>query len=214
MSLRSLIVNSTGGASVTVWSMPPAPTITVVPPLRVDQMHDSMTGPAPDRVERVVDTDAAGELLHRAEHIVGDRDRSRRSRRSASPSRRRSATGSETMIFVAPATRAPCTIEMPMPPAPATSTVAPSGTRAVLSTAPTPVCTAQPITHAMSSGVSSATLIAPVSVVITNSANPPSPTPRSTGRPWRESGVRPSMNVPVLIDTALTQQPYSPRTHQ
>ena len=37
---------------------------------------------------------------------------------------------------VAPAIRAPCTIEMPIPPAPTTSTVAPSGTRAVLSTAP------------------------------------------------------------------------------
>ena len=63
---------------------------------------------------------------------------------------------------VAPAIRAPCTIEMPMPPAPITSTVAPSGTCAVLSTAPTPVCTAQPITHTISSGVSSGTLIAPL----------------------------------------------------
>ena len=39
--------------------MPPAPTITVVPPLRVAQMHVSITGPGADRVERVVDTDAA-----------------------------------------------------------------------------------------------------------------------------------------------------------
>ena len=31
------------------------------------------------------------------------------------------------MIFAAPAMRAPCMIEMPMPPAPATSTVAPFG---------------------------------------------------------------------------------------
>ena len=63
--------------------------------------------------------------------------------------------------------RAPCTIAMPMPPAPTTSTVAPSGsTFAVFSTAPTPVCTAQPITHAISSGVSSATLTAPDSGVI------------------------------------------------
>ena len=62
------------------------------------------------------------------------------------------------MIRDAPAMRAPCTIEMPMPPAPTTSTVAPSGTFAVLSTAPTPVCTAQPITHTISSGVSSGDL--------------------------------------------------------
>ena len=47
----------------------------------------------------------------------------------------------------APAMRAPCTTERPMPPSPMTSTVAPSSTRAVFSTAPTPVCTAQPITQ-------------------------------------------------------------------
>ena len=40
MILRSVSVKITGGASVTVWSMPPAPTMTVVPPVRVDQMHD------------------------------------------------------------------------------------------------------------------------------------------------------------------------------
>ena len=76
---------------------------------------------------------------------------------------------------VAPAMRAPCTIEIPMPPAPITSTVAPSGTRAVLSTAPTPVCTAQPMTHTTSSGVSSATLMAPDTGVITSSAKPARP---------------------------------------
>ena len=67
----------------------------------------------------------------------------------------------------APATRAPCAIAMPTPPAPMTSTVAPGSTRAVLSTAPTPVCTAQPITHAISSGVSSATFTAPDAGVTT-----------------------------------------------
>ena len=93
------------------------------------------------------------------------------------------------MMFVAPAMRAPCMIAIPIPPPPATSTVAPSGTFAVFRTAPTPVCTAQPITHTISSGVSSATLIAPDSGVITYSAKPPTPTPRSTGEPWRDSGV-------------------------
>ena len=87
------------------------------------------------------------------------------------------------MIRVAPAMRAPCMIEMPIPPPPATSTVAPSGTFAVFSTAPTPVCTAQPITHAISSGVSSGTLTAPDSGVITSSAKPPTPTPRRIGFP-------------------------------
>ncbi len=51
-----------------------------------------------------------------------------------------------------------------MPPSPSTSTVAPGSTLAVLSTAPTPVCTAHPITHAVSSGVSSGTFTAPVSL--------------------------------------------------
>ncbi len=87
------------------------------------------------------------------------------------------------MIRVAPAMRAPCMIEMPMPPPPATSTVAPSGTLVVFSTAPTPVCTAQPITHAISSGVSSGTFTAPDAGVITSSAKPPTPTPRRIGLP-------------------------------
>ena len=51
------------------------------------------------------------------------------------------------MMRDAPATRAPCTTDWPIPPRPSTSTVAPGSTRAVLSTAPTPVCTAHPITH-------------------------------------------------------------------
>ena len=59
ISLRSVSVKMTGGASVTVWSMPPAPTITVVPPLRVDQMHDLDDRAGADGVERVVDTDTA-----------------------------------------------------------------------------------------------------------------------------------------------------------
>ncbi len=189
-------MNSTGGARVTVWSMPPAPTITVVPPLRVDQMHDSMTGPAPTASNAKSTPIPPVSCCTAREHVVGGRvdDVGRTEATAPSPGVR--PTGSETMIVVAPATRAPWTIEMPMPPAPATRTVAPSGTRAVLSTAPTPVCTAHPITHATSSGVSGATLIAPVSVVITYSANPPSPTPRNTGRPWRDSGVRPSTKRP------------------
>src|ERR1043165_231462 len=75
---------------------------------------------------------------------------------------RRDATGSTPTIRAAPAIRAPWAIEMPMPPRPTIMTVAPASTLAVLSTAPTPVCTAQPSTDAMSSGVSSGTLTAPV----------------------------------------------------
>ncbi len=87
------------------------------------------------------------------------------------------------MTFAAPAMRAPCTIAIPMPPAPTTSTVAPSSTCAVFNTAPTPVCTAHPMTHAIWSGVSSGTLTAPLAGAITYSAKPPSPTPRRIGWP-------------------------------
>jgi hypothetical protein len=93
------------------------------------------------------------------------------STRWVAPSRpatsRRAATGSDTITFAAPASRAPCTIESPIPPAPITSTVAPSSTCAVLSTAPTPVCTAQPITHAISVGTSLGIFTAPVACVMT-----------------------------------------------
>ena len=68
--------------------------------------------------------------------------------------------------MAAPAMRAPWVTAMPMPPAPSTSTVAPSSTLAVLSTAPTPVCTAQPITHAISSGTSGSTLTTATSGMI------------------------------------------------
>ena len=78
----------------------------------------------------------------------------------------------------APAIRAPCTTESPIPPSPSTRTVAPASTRAVLSTAPTPVCTAQPITHRTSSGASAATFTAPVAGSTTYSANAPRLTPR------------------------------------
>ena len=110
---------------------------------------------------------------------------------------RRQSSGSLAMICAAPAARAPCTTESPMPPRPSTSTVAPGSTLAVLSTAPTPVCTAQPITHAVSSGVSSGTFTAPVSLVIAYSAKPPTPRPaehllcrRATGRSSRRGTHR------------------------
>ncbi len=101
-----------------------------------------------------------------------------------------------------------------MPPAPRTSTVAPSSTRAVLSTAPTPVCTAQPITHAISVGTSRGIGTAPVACVITCSANPPTPRPRYTTSPRRASPVLPSANVLVMISSEFTHSACSLRTHQ
>ena len=96
-----------------------------------------------------------------------------------------------------------------MPPSPSTSTVAPASTRAVLSTAPTPVWTAQPITHAVSSGVSAGTFTAPVSFAIAYSAKPPTPSPRYTRAPPRERPVVPSANEPPTTAELFTQEPGS-----
>ena len=102
----------------------------------------------------------------------------------------------------------------PMPPSPMTSTVAPGSTRAVLNTAPTPVCTAQPITHATSSGTSLSILTAPDACVSTYSPKAPSPTPRKITSPPRDSPVEPSANELVVIAFALTHTPGSPRTQK
>ena len=82
------------------------------------------------------------------------------------------------MIRDAPASRAPWVTAMPIPPAPSTSTVAPSSTFAVFSTAPTPVCTAQPMTHATSRGTSAPTLTTPASGMIARSAHAAVASPR------------------------------------
>ena len=52
ISLRSDNEKTTGGAIVTLCSKPPAPTITVVPPLRVAHMQVSITFPAPVQTVR------------------------------------------------------------------------------------------------------------------------------------------------------------------
>ena len=55
----------------------------------------------------------------------------------------------------APAITAPITHDRPTPPRPMTATLAPAGTCAVLSTAPTPVVTQQPIRAATAGSVPS-----------------------------------------------------------
>lgn len=65
-----------------------------------------------------------------------------------------------------------------MPPKPTTRTEAPGPTRAVSSAAPTPVCTAQPITQTTSRGTSGSTLMAPDAGITAYSAKPATPTPR------------------------------------
>ena len=79
---------------------------------------------------------------------------------------------------------------------PSTSTVAPASIPAVLSTAPTPVCTAHPTTQATSSGTSAGIFTAPCSRTSRYSAKPPTPSPRITRVPLRASPVVPSANVP------------------
>ena len=53
----------------------------------------------------------------------------------------------------APASAAPMIADSPTPPSPTTTTDSPGRTRAVSSTAPTPVVTAQPMSAATSGGV-------------------------------------------------------------
>ena len=70
ISLRSVSVKSTGGASVTVWSMPPphhdrGAAVARRPDARLDDRARA------HGVEREVDADAAGELLDDARHVVG-----------------------------------------------------------------------------------------------------------------------------------------------
>ena len=62
---------------------------------------------------------------------------------------------STAMIRRAPASAAPMTHESPTPPSPMTATVDPAGTSAVLTTAPTPVETPQPMSAATSGGTPS-----------------------------------------------------------
>ena len=63
-----------------------------------------------------------------------------------------SSCGSIAMMRPAPAMRAPWITAWPTPPQPRTATLAPGLTFAVLSAAPTPVVTPQPMSAALSSG--------------------------------------------------------------
>jgi hypothetical protein len=69
-------------------------------------------------------------------------------------------TRSTATIRDAPAMPAPITHDSPTPPRPITATLAPRGTSAVLSTAPTPVVTQQPISAATAGSTPSGSAIA------------------------------------------------------
>src|SRR4051812_49523354 len=87
------------------------------------------------------------------------------------------------MIVPACANRAPCTTDRPTPPKPTTSTLWPARTFAVLSTAPTPVITAQPTSAACSSGTPSGTGITARSDTTVSSAKPAVDSPGKTSCP-------------------------------
>ena len=71
--------------------------------------------------------------------------------------------------------RAPWMTDWPTPPQPMTATVEPGSTSAVLSAAPTPVVTPQPISASCSSGTSVSTLTIDDSLQVIASANVPRP---------------------------------------
>jgi hypothetical protein len=81
---------------------------------------------------------------------------------------------------------------------------------AVLSTAPTPVCTAQPTTQATSSGTSAAIFTAPLAGVTTYWAKAPTPKPRYTHSAQRDRPVVPSRNVFVWIKYGLPRARWTP----
>ena len=134
-------------------------------------------------------------------------------------SSRRDPEGSDTTMRAAPAIAAPCTMEMPIPPAPMTRTWSPGCTAAVLIAAPTPVCTAQPITQATSSGTSTGMATAPEAAMMTSSAQAPRPRPRYTtsDRPpapeptGRERWVVPSGNIGMAMEIDPVHTDGSPR---
>ena len=154
--------------------------------------------------------------LHRAEHVIvlvgiDHIGRAEALRVLAAVAR----PGRTTMIFVAPATRAPCTIEMPMPPAPTTSTVAPSGTlRRVEHRADAGLHRAaddardverRVVGHLDRAGLGGDHVLGEAAEA--DAAQHRQPVPRQRRVPV-------DINVPVDMIAALTQQPYSPRTHQ
>src|SRR5262249_48110243 len=83
----------------------------------------------------------------------------------------------------APAIRAPGTPAGPPPPQPMTATLEPGWIWAVLSAAPTPVVTPQPMSASWSSGRSVSTLTACDSAIVIVSENVPRPVKAGTGGP-------------------------------
>ena len=130
------------------------------------------------------------------------------------------------MMRAAPAMRAPCTTAWPTPPQPSTATVEPGWTAAVLSAAPTPVVTPQPISASCSSGTSPLDLTTECSLVVTASAKVPSPVMQMYGEPservprgviivcgsssqWFDWSCRQNQQMPQAgTNEAMTRSPF------
>ena len=97
---------------------------------------------------------------------------------------------STAMMCAAPAMRQPWMTFSPTPPQPITTTVAPPGTLAVYSAAPTPVMTPQPTSAASAQGMSSGIFSTPLSTVSIFSANDPTDDIMETGFPSQLSRPR------------------------
>src|SRR2546430_2222636 len=113
----------------------------------------------------------------------------------------------------APAIRAPWITAWPTPPQPITATLDPGSTSAVLSAAPTPVVTPQPISASWSSGRSVSTFTACDSEIVIASENVPRPVKPGTGVPSARFARGTIITAPVCsqrFDWPWTQYQQAP----
>jgi len=96
--------------------------------------------------------------------------------------------------------RQPWIADSPTPPQPKTSAVLPACTLAVLTAAPTPVITPQPISAARSSGTSRAIFTTLSACSVATSASTPQPLKTFRGWPWASlTRVLPSGSVQAAL---------------
>ena len=105
------------------------------------------------------------------------------------------------MMRAAPAMRAPWTTESPTPPQPQTATVEPGRTAAVLTAAPTPVVTPQPMRAADWNGTSFAIATTLIEGTTAYSAMLPRKDITKTDSPLRLTRVVPSSRLPSCFAT-------------
>ena len=113
-----------------------------------------------------------------------------------------SSERSTATIWRAPASLAPSTTLRPTPPRPTTATDWPGSTLAVLTTAPTPVSTAQPNSAASSSGRSGSILTQDSRAATAWVAKAETPRRWLTGSAWNESRRSPESSVPAAFALA------------